>query len=68
MTRLASLVLHAQQLFLLAFEHAVDRHAGPARDDLRDVVGGDGLLDHRAVVAFGASIALSFFSSSGMRP
>src|SRR3954469_20003511 len=41
-------LLHAQELFLLALEHAVDRHAGPARDDLRDVVGRDGLLDHRA--------------------
>ena len=48
---LGKLLLHAQQLFLLAFEHAVDRHAGPARDDLRDVVGGDRLFDHRAGVA-----------------
>ncbi|KTT88433.1 hypothetical protein NS44R_15115, partial [Mammaliicoccus sciuri] len=33
---------------LLALEHLVDRHAGPARDDLRDVVGGDRLLHHLA--------------------
>ena len=51
---LADHLLHAQELFLLAFEHPVDRHTGPARDDLRDVIGGDGLLDHRAfAVAFG---------------
>ena len=30
---------HLQQLVALAFEHLVDRHAGPARDDLRDIVG-----------------------------
>ena len=65
---LAELLLHAQQLLLLAFEHAVDRHAGPARHDLRDVIGGHRLLDHGAALAFAASIALSFFSSSGMRP
>ncbi len=51
---LGQLVLHAQQLFLLAFEHAVDRHAGPARHDLRDVVGGDRLLHH------GAALLLAF--------
>ena len=46
---LAELLLHAQQLFLLAFEHPVDRHAGPARDHLRHVVGGHRLLDHGAL-------------------
>ena len=50
---LAELLLHAQELLLLAFEHPVDRHAGPARDHLRDVVGGHRLLDHRAL-AFAA--------------
>src|SRR5208282_3559005 len=45
---LADLLLHAKELFLFAFQHAVDRNAGPARDDLGDVVGGDRLLDHRA--------------------
>ena len=43
---LGKLVFHAQELFLLAFEHPVDRHAGPARDDLGDVIGCNGLLDH----------------------
>src|SRR5262249_46232824 len=38
-------VLHPQQLFALALQHSLDRYAGPARDDLRDVVGGDRLLD-----------------------
>ena len=51
-TRLAEFVFHAQQLFLLAFEHAVDRHAGPARHHAGDVVGGDGLFHHRAALAF----------------
>src|SRR5205085_12380860 len=32
----------------LAFEHSLDRDSGPARDDLRDVIGGDRLLDERA--------------------
>ena len=64
---LAELLLHAQQLLLLALEHPVDRHAGPARDDLRDVVGGHRLFDHGAF-AFGGLDVLSFFSSSGMRP
>ena len=37
-----------QELFLFTFKHAVDRNAGPARDHLRDVVGGHRLLDYRA--------------------
>ena len=41
--------LHAQELVLLAFEHAVDRHAGPARHHARHVIGGHGLLDHGAL-------------------
>jgi hypothetical protein len=36
---LGDLVFHAQQLVALAFQHLVDRNAGPARHDLRDVVG-----------------------------
>ena len=65
---LGEFVLHAQQLLLLAFQHAVDRHAGPARDHAGDVIGGHGLLDHGAALASVASMPLSFFSSSGMRP
>ena len=64
---LAELLLHAQELLLLALQHLVDRHAGPARDDLRDVVGGHRLLDHGALRRRLRSPA-SFFSSSGMRP
>jgi hypothetical protein len=40
--------IEAQQLFLLALEQARDGHAGPARDDLGDFVGGDFLLHERA--------------------
>ncbi len=39
MTRLPMVLFHAEQLFALAFEHLVDRNAGPARDDLGDVAG-----------------------------
>ena len=42
-------LFHAQQLVALALQHPLDRDAGPARDDLGDVVGRDGLLDHRAL-------------------
>ena len=37
-TRFAERVLHLQQLFALALQHLLDRNAGPARDDLRDLV------------------------------
>src|SRR5262249_9625738 len=50
---LAELLFHAQQFFLLAFEHLLDRHAGPARDHLRHVVGGHRLLDHGALALCG---------------
>ena len=43
------LVFHAEQLVALAFQHLVDRNAGPARHDVRDMVGRHGLLDHRAL-------------------
>ncbi len=49
---LCQALFHAQQLVLLAFEHPVDGHAGPARDDLGDVIGGDRFLHHRAAAAF----------------
>ena len=42
---LADFRFHFQQLVALALQHPVHRHAGPARDDLRDMVGGDGLID-----------------------
>ena len=48
---LGELLLHVEQLLALAFEHPVDRHAGPARHHLRDVIGGDRLLDHGACPA-----------------
>ena len=54
--RAAELLLHLEQLFLLALEHPVDRHAGPARHHLRDVVGGHRLLDHRAAGALGLDV------------
>ena len=44
---LRQLVFHAQQLVALAFEHLVDRDAGPAGDDMGDVVGRDDFLHHR---------------------
>ena len=47
-TRLRELVLHVQQLLALAFEHLVDRDAGPARDDLRRCGRRHRLLDHVA--------------------
>ena len=46
-TRLASALLHVQQLVALALEHPLDRNAGPARDDCGDLVGVDLLLHHR---------------------
>ncbi len=52
MTRLARL-LHLEQLLLLAFEHLVDRHTGPARHHLGHVVGGHGLLNHGAIALAG---------------
>ena len=48
MTRLPICSSILQQLLALAFEHAVDGNAGPARNNLRNVVGGDGLLDDSA--------------------
>ena len=40
-TRRLQRFLHVQQLVALAFEHLVDRHAGPARHHRGDVLGGD---------------------------
>ena len=55
-TRLPRLVLHFQELVLFAFQHLVDGHAGPARDHLRDVIGGHGLLHHLAGIFLGFDI------------
>src|SRR3569623_840186 len=48
---LAEHLLHAQQLVLLAFQHLVDRHAGPARHHLRDAVGGHRRVNGRCALA-----------------
>ena len=53
---LAEAVLHPQELVLLALQHLVDGHAGPARHHLRDVIGGDGLLHHLAGVFLGLDL------------
>ena len=45
----ADLLLHLQQLLALAFEHAVDRNAGPARHHLRDVARRHRFLDDGAL-------------------
>ena len=48
---LGEFVFHAQELVALAFQHLVDGNAGPARDDVGNVVGRDDFLDHRAGIA-----------------
>src|SRR5262249_17153394 len=59
-------LLHAEQLVLLAFEHLVDRHARPARDDARDLIRRDSLLDHGlAAAALGALLALQLLELLG---
>src|SRR4030095_7663638 len=45
----AQLVLHVEQLRLLALEHLRDRDAGPLRDDLGDLLGGDLFAEQRAL-------------------
>ena len=55
---LGELLLHVQQLLALAFEHAVDRNAGPARDDLRDVIGGHRLFGDAPTPDAAASVVL----------
>ena len=47
-TRLRERLFHLQELLAFAFEHPVDRNAGPARHDLRHVLLRHRLLDHRA--------------------
>ena len=58
---LPELGLHAQQLVLLALEHLVDGHPGPARYHLRDVVGRDGFLHHLAGVLLGLDLGKLLF-------
>ena len=43
------LLLHFEKFLALAFEHLVDGHARPARDDLRHVVSGHRLIEQHAV-------------------
>ena len=43
--------LHPQKFFLLAFEHAVDRHTRPTRDDAGNVIGRHRLFDHHRALA-----------------
>ena len=54
---LAEAALHLQELVLFAFQHLVDGNAGPARDHLRDVVGGDRLLHHLAGILLGLDVS-----------
>ena len=59
-------LLHLEELLAFAFEHLVDRDARPARDDLRDVIGGHRLVDQHAV-----ALALRFLKllfESGIVP
>ena len=58
-------LLHVDQLLGLAFEQPIDRDAGPARDDGRDVVLVDLFLHHRVLrrAALG-----KLRSSSGISP
>jgi hypothetical protein len=51
-------LFHAEQLFALAFEHAVDRDAGPARHDACDVVRRHRLLHHAGALAVGLRLGL----------
>src|SRR5262249_55506870 len=44
------LVLHAQELRLLALEHLRDGDPGPLRDDLGDLLGSDLLGEQRALL------------------
>jgi hypothetical protein len=61
--------LPSQQLLALAFQHLVDRDAGPARDDGGDVLGRHHFLDHRASPACGLRPRLpSSLLEVGMSP
>src|SRR5262249_25019798 len=51
-------LLHAEELLALALEELVDRHSGPPRDDLVDVLGPDLLAQEAAVALELAQLAL----------
>ena len=57
-TRLASLRLHGEQLFALTFEHAIHRHAGPARDHAGNVIGCHRLFHQGAICGSGVLCSL----------
>ena len=64
-------LLHLQQLLDLAFHQPADRDAGPAADDLGDVLLVDFLLEHPLVLlqlGQRASCSLILRSSSGSLP
>ena len=56
----ANFFFHTQKFVLLAFEHFINRNAGPAGDNLRDIIGGDSLGNHGAL-AFSPFIRCEFF-------
>ena len=62
---LAEILLHLQKLLALAFQHLVDRNAGPARHDLGHMAFGHGFLEHLRRRS-GASASFSCFSRPGM--
>ena len=52
-------LLHVHELLALGLQHPADGDAGPARDDLGDVVGVDLLFEeHRALLALGVPLLL----------
>ena len=67
-TRRASAPPSCSSFSRLAFEHLVDGHAGPARHDLRDVIGADHLIHERASALPSPRRRPACFSSSGMTP
>jgi hypothetical protein len=66
-TRLRS-SLHAQQLLALAFQHLVDRNAGPARDHLGDLLGVTLLRSSCALLLAGSSLRGELLLELGMTP
>src|SRR6185312_8201684 len=59
-------LFHLEEFFALGLEHAGDRHAGPAADDVRNLVGGDFLLHQRLAVAGQlVQLGIGFFELTG---